>query len=57
MGAVKAPTIRRHQSCKTVTTIGLAIAKAVFQVHTIAEGKVLIRGNLKTAQQDGSVLG
>ena len=32
----------------TVTTIGLDIAKSVFQVHGIdAEGKVLIRRKLK----------
>ena len=33
---------------QTVTTIGLDIAKSVFQVHSIdAEGKVLIRRKLK----------
>ena len=33
---------------QTVTTIGLDIAKSVFQVHGIdAEGKVLIRRKLK----------
>ena len=33
---------------QTVTTIGLDIAKSVFQVHGIdAEGKVLIRRQLK----------
>jgi transposase len=33
---------------QTVTTIGLDIAKSVFQVHgTDAEGKVLIRRKLK----------
>jgi transposase len=33
---------------QTVTTIGLDIAKSVFQVHAIdAEGKVLIRRKLK----------
>ena len=33
---------------QTVTTIGLNIAKSVFQVHGIdAEGKVLIRRQLK----------
>ena len=33
---------------QTVTTIGLDIAKSVFQVHGIdTEGKMLIRRNLK----------
>ena len=42
VGAVKAPTIRRSQSCKQY------IAKSVFQVHGVdAEGKVLIRRKLK----------
>jgi transposase len=35
---------------KTVTTIGLDIAKSVFQVHGIdTEGKVAIRQQLKRA--------
>jgi hypothetical protein len=41
MGAVKAPTIRRSQVMQAITTIGLDIAKSVFQVHGIdAEGNV-----------------
>ena len=41
VGAVNAPT-------QAVTTIGLDIAKSVFQVHGIdAEGRVLIRRQLK----------
>ena len=44
--------LMRHDSeepiMQTVTTIGLDIAKSVFQVHgTDAEGKVLIRRQLK----------
>ena len=36
---------------KTVTTIGLDIAKSVFQVHGIdAAGKVVIRKQLKRAR-------
>ena len=36
---------------KTVTTIGLDIAKSVFQVHGIdAEGKVAVRKQLKRAR-------
>ena len=47
VGAVKAPTIRRTKSC-TITTIGLDIAKSVFQVHGVDnEGKVVIRSQLK----------
>src|SRR5271154_2551187 len=48
VGAVRAPTIRRSQVMQAITTIGLDIAKSVFQVHGIdAEGKVLIRRQLK----------
>src|ERR1700720_2007803 len=44
VGAVKAPTIRRSQVMQAITTIGLDIAKSVFQVHgSHAEGNVLIR--------------
>src|SRR5271169_4070911 len=47
-GAVKAPTIRRSAIMRAITTIGLDIAKSVFQVHGIdAEGNVLIRRQLK----------
>ena len=48
VGAVKAPTIRRSQSCRAITTIGLDIAKSVFQVHGVdADGQVVIRRQLK----------
>jgi transposase len=48
VGAVNAPTIRRSAIMQAVTTIGLDIAKSVFQVHGIdAEGKVIIRRQLK----------
>ena len=48
MGAVRAPTISEEPTMQAVTTIGLDIAKSVFQVHGIdAEGKVLIRRQLK----------
>ena len=41
-------TIRRRAACKAVTTIGLDIAKSVFQVHGVdAIGKVVIRRQLK----------
>ena len=44
VGAVNAPTIRMQ----AVTTIGLDIAKSVFQVHGVdAEGNVLLRRQLK----------
>src|SRR5579859_7064031 len=48
MGAVRAPTIRRSQIMEAITTIGLDIAKSVFQVHGIdAEGNVILRRQLK----------
>jgi hypothetical protein len=48
MGAVKAPTIRRSQVMQATTTIGLDIAKSVFQVHGIdAEGNVTLRRRVK----------
>ena len=48
VGAVKAPTIRRSQSCKRLRAVGLDIAKSVFQVHGIdAKGDVIIRRQLK----------
>ena len=48
VGAVDAPTIRRSAIMQAITTIGLDIAKSVFQVHGIdAEGKVIIRRQLK----------
>ena len=46
-GAVEAPTIR-WLSMQTVTTIGLDIAEAVFQVHGVdAGGIILLRRQLK----------
>src|ERR1700677_2650847 len=48
VGAVKAPKIRRSQVMQTITTIGLDIAKSVFQAHGIdAEGKVVLPRQLK----------
>jgi len=48
VGAVEAPTIRRSQIIQAITTIGLDIAKSVFQVHGVdAEGHVVIRRQLK----------
>src|SRR5260370_33990426 len=48
VGAVKAPTIRRSQIMQTITTIGLDIAKSVFQVHGVdADGNVVVRRQLK----------
>src|SRR5882757_8334561 len=48
VGAVEAPTIRRSQVMQAITTIGLDIAKSVFQVHGVdAEGKVVFRRQLK----------
>ena len=43
VGAVKAPARSEERLIRTVTTIGLDIAKSVFQVHGIdAEGKVVL---------------
>ena len=43
-----APTIRRSSPMQTVSTIGLDIAKSVFQVHGVdANGVVVIRRQLK----------
>src|ERR1700730_11720791 len=48
VGAVKAPTIRRSQVMQAITTIGLDIAKSVFQVYGVdAEGNVILRRQLK----------
>ena len=44
---LKPPTIRRSQAMQTITTIGLDIAKAVFQVHGVDDdGKVVTRQTL-----------
>src|SRR5262252_30816 len=48
VGAVEAPTIRRSQAMQAITTIGLDIAKSIFQVHGVdAEGKIVFRRQLK----------
>src|SRR6202040_1211759 len=48
VGAVKAPTIRRSQVMQAITTIGLDIAKSVFQVHGVdAKGAVVLRRQIK----------
>src|SRR5215831_19274752 len=48
VGAVEVPTIRRSQTMQAITTVGLDIAKSIFQVHGIdAEGNVLVRRRLK----------
>src|SRR6202163_3567905 len=48
VGAVRAPGIRRSQVMQAITTIGLDIAKSVFQVHGVdADGNVVIRRQLK----------
>ncbi len=45
---LEAPTIRRSQPMQTITTIGLDIAKSVFQVHGVdAGGQVVVRRQLK----------
>jgi hypothetical protein len=47
VGAVKA-SLPQEPVMQTVTTIGLDIAKSVFQVHGIdAQGKVVIRRHLR----------
>jgi transposase len=48
VGAVKAPTIRRSQTCKQSRQIGLDIAKSLFQIHGVdAAGNVIVRRQLK----------
>ena len=47
VGAVEAPTIRRSQGMPAITTVGLDIAKSVFQVHGVdGEGNVVFRRQL-----------
>jgi hypothetical protein len=47
VGAVRALMIRRSQM-QTITTVGLDIAKSVFQVHCVdANGDVVLRRQLK----------
>ena len=46
VGAVKAPD-SEELSIQTITTVGLDIAKSVFQVHGIdADGQVVVRRQL-----------
>ena len=48
VGAVKAPTVQRGCPLRTITTIGLDIAKSVFQVQGVdAGGEVVVRRQLK----------
>src|SRR5207344_3657838 len=48
VGAVRALMIRRSQVMQTITTVGLDIAKSVFQVHCVdADGEVVLRRQLK----------
>jgi hypothetical protein len=48
VGAVKRSHDSEELSMQTVTTIGLDIAKSVFQVHGVdAAGQVIIRRQLK----------
>jgi transposase len=48
VGAVKASHDSEEPNMQAVTTIGLDIAKSVFQVHGVdAAGKILIRRKLK----------
>src|ERR1017187_1767943 len=48
VGAVKGPHDSEEPGMHTITTIGLDIAKSVFQVHGVdAQGKVIIRRQLK----------
>ena len=48
MGAVEASNDSEELNMQAITTIGLDIAKSVFQVHGIdADGRVVIRRQLK----------
>ena len=48
VGAVRVLMIRRSQVMQTITTVGLDIAKSVFQVHCVdADGEVVVRRQLK----------
>ena len=42
VGAVKAPTIWRSQVMQAITTIGLDIAKSVFQVHGVSMRRAML---------------
>src|ERR1017187_5135776 len=48
VGAVKAPHYSEEPSMQAITTVGLNIAKSVFQVHGVdAQGNVIVRRQLK----------
>src|SRR5476651_1477564 len=48
VGAVKAPHYSEEPSMQAITTVGLDIAKSVFQVHGVdAQGNVIVRRQLK----------
>src|SRR5450631_4801572 len=48
VGAVKAPHNLEEPSMQAITTVGLDIAKSVFQVHGVdAQGNVIVRRQLK----------
>ena len=48
VGAVKAPHHSEGSNMQAVTTIGLDIAKSVFQIHGVdAAGDVIVRRRLK----------
>src|SRR6516162_7697585 len=48
VGAVKGPNDSKEPIMQTITTVGLDIAKSVFQVHGVdAQGKVIVRRQLK----------
>jgi transposase len=48
MGAVKAPNDSEEPNMQAITTVGLDIAKSVFQVHGVdVEGNVIIRRQLR----------
>src|ERR1700704_5993930 len=48
VGAVKAPHDSEERAMQTITTIGLDIAKSVFQVHGVdAGGQAIVRRQLK----------
>jgi hypothetical protein len=48
LGAVKAPRFGGGAKMQTITTVGLDIAKSVFQIHGVdASGNVVVRRRLK----------
>jgi hypothetical protein len=49
--AVEAPTIQEEPPMEKITTVGVDIAKSVFQVHGVdARGEVIIRRQLRRRQ-------